>query len=128
MARNASRLALVDSPGWIAYLANGPKADLFAPYLEMEELLLVPGIVIYEVLNKLYRTGARAAAARFQAHAFRALNPVFDTNLAIKTLEASTQQKLSLAAAMIFVTAQSFDADLVSSDPQLAGLPGVVLL
>src|SRR5256885_7101411 len=44
-----SALILVDSSGWIEYLAGGPRADRFAPYLEGRESLLVSAIVVYEV-------------------------------------------------------------------------------
>jgi len=50
---SGSKLVLVDSSGWIEYFGDGPKAEAFVPYLQKEESLLLPTIVIYEVQRKL---------------------------------------------------------------------------
>ncbi|HEV2054340.1 MAG TPA: type II toxin-antitoxin system VapC family toxin [Methylomirabilota bacterium] len=42
-------MILVDSSGWIEYLANRPKAGRFATYIEGREALLISAIEIYEV-------------------------------------------------------------------------------
>jgi hypothetical protein len=86
------RLSLVDSSGWIEYLTDGRKADLFAPFLELEEFLLVPSIVFYEVYKKLLAVSEanpaiRTAPWRFVSHALRATNAVFDADIALKAVE-----------------------------------------
>jgi len=40
---------LVDSCGWLEYLAAGPNADFFAAPLQEVDSLLVPSICILEV-------------------------------------------------------------------------------
>jgi uncharacterized protein with PIN domain len=42
-------LILVDSSGWIDYLAEGPRAHRFARYIEGREPLVVSAIEVYEV-------------------------------------------------------------------------------
>lgn len=126
------RLSLVDSSGWIEYLTDGKKADLFAPFLELEEFLLVPSIVFYEVYKKLLAVSEvnpaiRTAPWRFVSHALRATNAVFDTDIALKAVEVSRNYKLAMADAIIFATAQFHNANLVTSDSHFAGLPGVTL-
>jgi predicted nucleic acid-binding protein len=126
------RLSLVDSSGWIEYLTDGKKADLFAPFLELEEFLLVPSIVFYEVYKKLLAVSEanpaiRTAPWRFVSHALRATNAVFDADIALKAVEVSRNYKLAMADAIIFSTAQFHNANLITSDSHFAGLPGVTL-
>lgn len=126
------RLSLVDSSGWIEYLTDGKKADLFAPFLELEEFLLVPSIVFYEVYKKLLAVSEanpaiRTAPWRFVSHALRATNAVFDADIALKAVEVSRNYKLAMAHAIIFSTAQFHNANLITSDSHFAGLPGVTL-
>jgi hypothetical protein len=49
-------LILVDSSGWIEYLAARPKADLFAPYIEGSEPLLSSVIQISEIYKVVRRS------------------------------------------------------------------------
>ena len=44
---------LVDSCGWLEYLAEGPNASFFAKPLENVESLIVPSICILEVSKKI---------------------------------------------------------------------------
>ncbi len=127
-----SRLSLVDSSGWIEYLIDGKKADLFATYLEHEDLLLVPAIVFYEVYKKLLNAAEsnpaiRVVPGRFVSHALRAKNVAFDTDIAVKAVEVSRDYTLAMADAIIFATAQFHKANLITSDSHFAGLPGVTL-
>jgi predicted nucleic acid-binding protein len=131
-APSESRLSLVDSSGWIEYLTDGKKADLFAPFLEREDLLLVPAIVFYEVYKKLLRVAEsnpaiRVAPGRFVSHALRARNVAFDTDIALKAVGVSRDYTLAMADAIIFATAQFHNANLITSDSHFAGLPGVTL-
>ena len=44
---------VVDSSGWLEYLADGPNASFFAAAIEATSELVVPTISIYEVFKKL---------------------------------------------------------------------------
>jgi uncharacterized protein with PIN domain len=46
---------LVDSSGWIEYLQDSDRADLFAPAIEDRAALLVPVIALFEVHRVLFR-------------------------------------------------------------------------
>ena len=46
---------MVDSSGWLEYLADTERATLFAPAIEDEASLVVPVICIYEVFKKVLR-------------------------------------------------------------------------
>ena len=47
---------VVDSSGWVEYLQDTPRADLFAIAIEDRHRLLVPTIALYEVHKILSRT------------------------------------------------------------------------
>ncbi|PKO61297.1 MAG: hypothetical protein CVU24_09275 [Betaproteobacteria bacterium HGW-Betaproteobacteria-18] len=44
---------IVDSCGWLEYIANGSNADFFHPVLSDETHLLLPRLVVYEVMRRL---------------------------------------------------------------------------
>ena len=48
-------MILVDSSGWVEYLANRPRADRFATYIEGREPLLISAIELYEVYKVIRR-------------------------------------------------------------------------
>lgn len=127
-APSASKLCLVDSSGWIEYFGDGPKADQFAPYLEREDALLVPSLVVYEVHKKLLVTRGATTALRFYSQVLRAKPAVLDFYLALTAAEIGVKHKLHLADAIIYATAQVFGARLITSDPHFVDLPGVILL
>jgi toxin FitB len=123
-----SELTLVDSSGWVAYLGEGPQAEAFGNYLEREDLLVVPTIVIYEVVKKLQFTSGIAVVQRFLSHAFRARVVDLDANLAIAAAQIGIRQKLAMADAIIYAAAESLNAQLVTGDADFRDLPGVIIL
>lgn len=44
---------VVDSSGWLEYLADGPNAQFFAPAVEDVAALVVPTISLYEVFKRV---------------------------------------------------------------------------
>lgn len=120
-------LRLVDSSGWVAYLGDGPQAEAFGTYLEREDLLLVPTTVIYEVVKKLQHTSNSIVVQKFLSHAFRARVIELDATLAIAAAQISVHHKLAMADAIIYATAESVSARLVTSDTDFRDLPGVVI-
>ena len=60
---------LVDSCGWLEYLADGPNAVFFASAIENTDDLRVPTLCILEVFKGLTAKGrgCRIACSRFDA-------------------------------------------------------------
>lgn len=123
-----SELYLVDSSGWVEYIGAGPKAGAFARYLEREEHLVLPAVVVYEVYNKLRREGPKTKADQFASQALRANVVPLDKNLALEAAAISLEVNLHMADAIIYATAQAFQAQLLTSDTHFQGLPGVTLI
>ena len=123
-----SELILVDSSGWVTYLGDGPQAEAFGSYLEREDSQVVPTIVIYEVVKKLQLTSSSVIVQRFLSQAFRARVVELDANLAVTAAHFSTRYKLAMADAIIYATAESVSAQLITGDPDFRDLPGLVIL
>lgn len=123
-----SEAVIVDSSGWLEYLTEDLKADLFTPYIERKELNLVPTIVLYEVCKKLLMSQAKPAAERFSLQALRLQVIPLDEQIALAAARTGLDHRLAMADAIIYTTARHFQADLITSDAHFAGLPGVTLL
>ncbi len=126
--RSASKPVLVDSFGWIQFFGNEPGADRYEPYLDRLESLLVPTIVLYEVLKKIYSKWSDLEAQKFLSRALRAQVIPLDEYLAIAAVDISLTHKLAMGDAIIYATARKFGAELVTSDPHFKSLPDVTLI
>jgi predicted nucleic acid-binding protein len=127
---SGSEKYIVDSSGWVEYLGGGPKADLFAEYLENPETLLLPSIVVYEVYKKMLREQSQTLAERFLSNAFgfQGREILLDVSLAALAARASLSTNLPMADAIIYAAAREHQARLITSDAHFAGLPGVTVL
>jgi len=121
-------LILVDSSGWIEYLAARPKADDFAPYLEGDEPLLASVIQVYEIY-KVVRRDISEERAIESVSALRAtrIEPLAES-LALEAADIALEHGLAMADAIIFATATKHEADIVTADADFEGLPGVTLI
>jgi toxin FitB len=128
IATTDTDLTVVDSSGWVAYLGDGPQADAFGVYLEREGSLVVPTIVIYEVVKKLELTSSETVVNRFLSHAYRGRQMELDSSLAFAAARASIRYRLAMADAIIYATAESVGAQVITSDTDFRDLPGVVVV
>lgn len=116
---------LVDSCGWLEYLADGPNADFFAPAIEVVADLLVPTICIQEVLRRTLQqsdelSGRKAVAVMRQG---RVVNLDLDT--AVLAARLGVEFGLPLADSIILATARAHEATLWTQDVDFKGLEGV---
>ncbi len=128
--RSAFDRVVVDSSGWVEYLGAGPKFNAFAKYLESPESVLLPSIVVYEVYKKILREQGHTLAERFLSHAFafREREVPLDISLAALAAKTSLEANLPMADAIIYATARSRQAQLITTDSHFSGLPGVTIL
>ncbi|MGB6670587.1 MAG: type II toxin-antitoxin system VapC family toxin [Candidatus Acidiferrum sp.] len=127
-APSVSDPVLVDSSGWLEYITSDSKADLFAPYLEGQQPVLIPAIVLYEVRKILLQRQPKTVADLFVSEALRHTIVPVDQDIALAAAVISIQQQLPMADAFIYAVAEKFGAELVTSDAHFKGLPGVTLL
>ena len=130
-AMTASKFVVVDSSGWLEYLTEDTKADLFAPYLKSPASLLLPTIVVYEVYKTLLARKGGTLAEFFAdcASGFRDRLIPLDASLSFLAARLSIEKGLHMADAIIYATAQGHGAQLITSDTHFAiNLPGVTLV
>jgi predicted nucleic acid-binding protein len=127
---SASDRIIVDSSGWIEYLGGGRKADDFAAYLDSQAVLFLPSIVVYEVHKKLYREAGKTPADQFISKAFEYGERVIPLSIELSILASKTslEERLSMADAIIYVTAFQAKAQLITCDSHFENLPGVTIL
>lgn len=116
---------LVDSSGWIEYLQDSARADLFAEPIENRRQLLVPTIALYEVHKVLSRSLPVELVNRC-LNVMR-LGRVLDLtdNRAVAASDTARTHRLGMADAAMYSLAQEFDAVFWTQDVDYQLLPGV---
>jgi len=116
---------LVDSSGWIEYLQDTSRADLFADAIEDRNTLLVPTIALFEVHKVLSR---RLPAELVE----RCLNVMrlgrvldFTDARAIAAAQIAARHQLAMADAAMYSMAQEFGATFWTQDADYESLLGV---
>ena len=116
---------VIDSSGWIEYLQDTPRAELYAAAIEDRARLLVPTISLFEV----HRILSRALSAELVETCLNIMRRgrVLDLtdNRAIAASRAATRHGLAFADAAIYSIALEHGATLWTQDVDYAGLPGV---
>jgi predicted nucleic acid-binding protein len=112
---------VLDSSCWLEYLADTPRADLYASAVERVEDLVVPVITVYEVVKKLARELGEDVAAEALALMRRGEVVAIDVELAAQAATLS----LPLADSMIYATARRAGAMLWTQDAHFEPLAGV---
>ena len=116
---------LVDSSGWIEYLQDTPRADLFASAIEDRNHLLVPTIALFEVHRVLSRSLPTDLVNRCLD--VMRLGRVLDLTdgRAVAASRIAAQHKLAMADAAMYSMALEFGASFWTQDVDYQGLHGV---
>ena len=116
---------VVDSSGWLEYLAEEPNANFFAPAIENIEALVVPVISLYEVFKRVYQQRGEGDALKTVALMMQGQVVDLDTELALSAAKLSLDLSIPLADSMILATARAYQATLWTQDEHFKGLAGV---
>ena len=116
---------VVDSSGWLEYMADGPNAGFFAPALQATRDLIVPSISVYEVFKRVLQQ--RGENAALQAAALMQQGRVVELTgpLALAAAHLSIEQSLPMADSTMLATARAYDAVLWTQDADFASIDGV---
>ncbi len=116
---------MVDSCGWIEYLADTTLADDYEKWILNRRELIVPSVCIFEVykwvLRELGSLSAQVAAEALKKGQVIPLTP----ELSIHAAHVSHEFKLPLADAIVYATAQSCGAKVATHDKHFKNLDGV---
>lgn len=116
---------LVDSSGWLEYLADGKNAKFFAPVIENTDELIVSVINIYEIYKKVLiekdeNTAIQVAGLMQQAK-------IIDVtpSIAIQAAKFSCEFKIPMADSIIYAAARMNDCMVWTQDIDFKDLEGV---
>lgn len=116
---------VVDSSGWLEYLADGPNASWYAPAIEDVAHLVVPTISLYEVFKRVLVQ--RGEADALEAAAIMRQGTVIELtdDLALEAAATSADLRLPMADSIMLTTARVLGATLWTQDADFEGMDGV---
>jgi predicted nucleic acid-binding protein len=116
---------VVDSCGWLEYLADGPNAGFFAAAIENLAELIVPSLSVYEVVKRVLQQRNEGDALSVVATMQQGQVVNLDTTIALNAARMSVELRLPMADSVILATARAHEATLWTQDADLKGLAGV---
>lgn len=107
---------VVDSSGWLEYLADGANASFFAEPLRKISTLIVPTVSIYEVFKAVLRQRSESDALQAVALMQQALVVDLTPGISILAAHTSIEQRLPMADSIILATARTYKAIVWTQD------------
>lgn len=121
-------MILVDSFGWIEYLAEGQLAERYEEYLANLAEVVTPTIVLYEVYKRLRRERKEEEALLVIAQIMKTKVVPLSEEIALLAAEISLKYTLPMADAIVYATAMKEVCPMVTSDPHFKELEEVIYL
>lgn len=119
---------LVDTCGWIEWLANGKLQNSFEKYLKDTKNLIVPTIVQYELFKWVCREKDEICAFDIIGVTENANVLSMDTAIAISAAKISREYKLAMADSIVLASAQKEKAEVITCDSHFKNLPCVTYI
>ena len=116
---------VVDSSGWLEYVADGPNAGAFAKPIEATRSLIVPTLSIFEVFKRVMTQRGEDAALEVAALMRQGRVVPLDDALALEAARLSVAERLPMADSVILATARAHKATLWTQDADFENVQGV---
>lgn len=116
---------VVDSSGWLEYLADGPNADFFANSILATADLLVPTLSLYEVFKRVLQQRGEDDALQAVALMRQGIIVELSAPLALSAARISLNDKIPMADSIMLATARAYAATLWSQDSDFEKIAGV---
>jgi len=120
-------LKLIDACGWLQYVLKGPRSETYRDYL-LGETILVPTVVMYEVYKVIARDLSEELAAQTAVQMKTKLVVPLTDDIAFYAADICLKHRLAMADAIVYATARTYEATLVTSDYHFAQMPDVEYL
>ncbi len=117
---------VVDSSGWLEYFTGGRLAKCYAPYIEKRSELLVPTLVLYEVYRWIKKHDSEEVAVKYVAQMSQSKIIDLHDSLALLAADLSLEHHLAMADSIVYASALSHHAKLVTSDSDFKKLEGII--
>lgn len=116
---------VVDSSGWLEYLADGPNADFFANSILATADLLVPTLSLYEVFKRVLQQRGEDDALQAVALMQQGMIVELSVPSALSAARISLNDKIPMADSIMLATARAYGATLWSQDSDFENIAGV---
>ncbi len=122
-------MLVFDTSAWIEYFSGSRKGEVIKRYIESDMELYTPTITLAEVKVKYAQDKTpEMGEERIRFIVSRSVIVGLDKETALLGAEHKLKRKLYLIDAVIYATAQTLGKELVTSDVELKGMPGVIFL
>ena len=121
-------MRVVDTSIWIEWLIGGALKKTLVKEFPDKAACVVPTIVQLELAKWVTREVGEEQADQVIAFTQKCVIAPLDTRIALAAAELHRQYKLATADAVVYATAQEYDADLLTCDAHFEKLPGVVFI
>jgi predicted nucleic acid-binding protein len=121
-------MRVVDTSAWIEWFLGSAAGDRVGSELPAAQNWIVPTIVQLELAKWMTREVGEDAADRAIALSGTFQVVPLDTGIALAAAELSVANRLATADAIVYATALSREADLLTCDAHFRGLDRVVLV
>lgn len=119
-------MRLVDTSAFIEWLIDSPTGRTLANELPEQDEWLAPTIVQLELAKWLTREVGEDKADQVIAFTELCRVAALDTKTALSAADLCSRYKLATADAIVYATALSHGADLLTCDAHFKGLPHVL--
>lgn len=118
-------MKLVDTCGWLEFIAESANAKNFEKAILDTENLLVPAIVVYEVFKKVTLEVNEEVALKVMAELKQGKVVEINEAISIYAAKLSLEKKLPMADALIYAIGLMRNATILTQDNHFKGLTGV---
>ena len=118
-------MRVVDTSAWAEWLIGSALGKRMAAEMPVRQAWVVPTIVQLELSKWLLREAGEDHADSVIAHTQTCVVVPLDTPIALLAAELHQRYKLATADAIVYATAQTQGADLLTCDAHFEGLPGI---
>ena len=119
-------MRVVDTSIWIEWLIDSTLKQAIAEAFPEATQCIVPTIVQLELDKWLMHEVGESETDQVIAYTQNCIVAVLDTNIALQAADLHRQYKLATADAIVYATALTYGADLLTCDAHFEGLPDVV--
>ncbi len=119
-------MRVIDTSAWIEFLLDSETGKMVGPEMPRRDDCIVPTIIQLELAKWLAREASRELRRAVLADTSKGVVVALDTALALQAAEICRSRRLATADAIIYATAQAYDAELLTCDGHFKDLPGVI--
>ena len=121
-------MTVIDTSGWLEYLADGPLAAQYEKYLAKPETIITPSITLSEEYKKVKKARGAEVALSVVAQIDKTRVIALDEDIALMAGDLALTHSLPLPLAIAYATALRQEAQLITTNPLRKGQEQVAFL